>query len=266
MRLRFCQVDAFASAPFTGNPASVVPLESWLSDDLLQKIANEFNQADTAYFIPASKDDDVDYELRWFTPTTEIRLCGHATLASGHVILSANPKLDKVTFRTRQAGLMRVARSAHGYALELLANPTAPARFPESEAALGVKALEIESHPDRYHLFLLKDEAAVRAVDPDFRELARLGDDQFIVTAPGDMTDVVSRVFVPGAGVDEDIVTGSAHSVLTPFWARRLGRSAFTAFQASRRGGALHCELSGDRVRLSGGCVTVIEGELLLPD
>ena len=265
MRLPFFQVDAFASVPFTGNPAAVVPLKRWLADDLLQGIAAENNLAETAYYIPFDG-DEADYELRWFTPTCEIRLCGHATLASGHVTLSADPERETIRFRTRKAGIMTVARSGEGYALDLVANPTAPSHHPEAEAALGIGAVEVESHPDRYHLFRLADEAAVRAVDPDFRALAALGDDQFIVTAPGDAHDVVSRVFVPGAGVDEDPVTGSAHSVLTPYWTKRLGRGHFTAFQASRRGGVVQCELRGDRVQLSGGCVTVIEGEIVLPD
>lgn len=265
MRLPIHQIDAFADAPFTGNPAAVVPLRQWLPDDLLQAIAAENNLAETAFFIPDAG-GEADYELRWFTPTCEIRLCGHATLASAHVLMSADPRLNAVRFRTRLAGPMTVRRLENGYCLDLPANPPIRAAFSEAEKALGTSAIEVASHPDRYHVFLLEDEAAVRAVAPDFRALAALGDDQFIVTAPGDAHDVVSRVFVPGAGVDEDPVTGSAHSVLAPFWAKRLGREAFTAFQASRRGGVVQCRLAGDRVELSGGCVTMIQGELLLPD
>lgn len=259
----FFQVDAFADRPFTGNPAAVVPLDTWLSDDALQAIAEENNLAETAFFVP-SADEGTDCELRWFTPVCEVRLCGHATLASGHVVLTQDPNRDTVRFGTRKAGILTVRRSENGYSLDLPATLTEPARLDEAEAALGIAAAEIESHKDGYHIFRLPDEGAVRAVRPDFKRLAALGRDVFIVTAKGDATDIVSRVFVPGAGVDEDPVTGAAHAALTPFWAKRLGRDAFSAFQASRRGGHVGCRIQGDRVTLSGECVTVIEGKLFL--
>ena len=253
--LRIVQVDAFADRPFTGNPAAVMPLEAWLPDEILQAIAMENNLAETAFTIPADG-ADADYELRWFTPATEVVMCGHATLASGHVLLAG----DRIRFQTRKAGILEVTRDGDGYAMSLPAWAPAPKALPRVVAALGCAPLETLWHPQRYAVALLADEAAVRAVEPDFRALAREGDLLTIVTAPGDATDVVSRAFAPGAGIDEDPVTGSAHAVLTPFWAARLGRDSFTAFQASKRGGHVACRLAGDRVILGGQCVTVIEG------
>lgn len=256
--LPFAQVDAFADRPFTGNPAAVMPLDAWPEDAVLQAIAAENNLAETAFTVPA--EGDADYDLRWFTPTVEVALCGHATLATGHVLLSADPALQAVRFRTRQAGVLTVTRHADGYELALPAYVPEPADLADIVAALGVEPVELLHHAGGYTLAVLADADAVRAAAPDFRALAPLGDILYIATAPGDETDIISRAFAPGAGIDEDPVTGSAHAVLTPYWARRLGRASFTAYQASRRGGHLHCTLDGDRVRLRGQCVTVIEG------
>jgi PhzF family phenazine biosynthesis protein len=265
MRIPFTQVDAFAGAPFEGNPAAVMPLSRWLPDETLQAIAAENNLSETAFIVPA-EGDDADYELRWFTPAVEVALCGHATLASGHVVLRAEGDRERVTFRTRQAGLLEVARDGIGYAMALPAYPAEPKPLPAILAGLGLAdAVETRWHPSAYGLVVLEDEAAVRALRPDFRALATEGDVLTIVTAPGRETDVVSRVFACGAGIDEDPVTGSAHSVLTPYWCERLGRDRFTAFQASARGGRVTCRLEGDRVVLGGRCVTVIEGTFLLP-
>lgn len=264
MRLPFTQVDAFAAQAFQGNPAAVIPLASWLPDDTLQVIAEENNLSETAFIVPT--DGDADFELRWFTPAVEVSLCGHATLASGHVVLQSEQTRNKVTFRTRQAGLLEVARDGIGYAMALPAYPAEPKELPAVLAGLGVaRAVETRWHPGRYALVVLDDEEAVRGLEPDFRALAAEGDILTIATAPGRDTDVVSRVFACGAGIDEDPVTGSAHSVLTPYWTERLGRDRFTAFQASRRGGRLTCRSDGDRVVLGGQCVTVIEGTFLLP-
>jgi PhzF family phenazine biosynthesis protein len=256
---RLIQVDAFADRPFTGNPAAVMPLDAWLPDEILQAIAMENNLAETAFTIPADG-DDADYELRWFTPANEVVMCGHATLASGHVLLAG----DRIRFRTRNAGILEVARDGDAYAMSLPAWAPDPKPLPEVVAALGCTPIETLWHPQRYAVVLLADEAQVRAVDPNFRALAREGDLLTIVTAPGDATDVVSRAFAPGAGIDEDPVTGSAHAVLTPYWAAKLGRDAFSAFQASKRGGHVACRLQGDRVILGGRCVTVIEGAMRL--
>ncbi len=236
--LPLIQVDAFADRPFTGNPAAVMPLEEWLPDEILQAIALENNLSETAFTIPDAT-GEADFELRWFTPGLEIKLCGHATLASGHVLLCGDDRIP--------------------------AYPPVPQPLPHLVAGLGCTAVETLWHEGRYALIVLENEAQVRALTPDFGVLIDDGDTMTIATAPGDNTDVVSRVFVPGAGVDEDPVTGSAHSVLVPYWANRLGRSdAMSFFQASARGGRLTGRLDGDRVILGGKCVTVIEGVMTL--
>lgn len=258
MSLRFVQVDAFADRPFAGNPAAVIPLDRWLDDATLQAIAAENNLSETAFLVPAT--GDADYELRWFTPGVEVAMCGHATLASGHVMLGDRPELDRVRFRTRKAGLLEVARAGDGYALDLPAWATAPAPWPEASAGIGGTPVAIRQRKPGYAILVYETEAEVRALTPDFRALRALGDVLFACTAPGTNTNIISRVFVPGAGVDEDPVTGAAHALLVPYWAERLGRTRFSAFQASARGGHLACELKGDRVVLGGSCVTVIEG------
>ena len=262
MIIPFTQVDAFTARPHAGNPAAVMPLDAWLPDDVLQAIAAENNLSETAFTVPA--DGEADYELRWFTPTTEIAMCGHATLAAGHVLMTG----DRIRFETRKAGVLTVARtSASGaLALDLPAIPVARAQHAGLLAALGLAAAPafLSTHEGQdTAIILLPDEAAVRVCAPDMKALAAINL-MAIVTAPGDAADIVSRVFVPAWGVDEDPVTGSAHAALAPFWCDRLGRDSITAFQASARGGDLGCRVAGDRVVLSGACVTVIRGEYLL--
>ncbi|MEC3910202.1 PhzF family phenazine biosynthesis protein [Sphingobium sp. CR2-8] len=261
--LPFTQVDAFADAPFTGNPAAVMPLDAWLDDAMLQAIAEENNLSETAFTVPTPEDPDADYALRWFTPAVEVRLCGHATLASGHVLM-AEKGGDSIRFRTRHAGILTVTREADGYALSLPAWDMAPKSLPDLAAGLGGDPAELHWRDGGYSLFLFPDAAAVRALTPDYAALKVLGDTMLIATAPGEDSDIVSRVFVPGGGVNEDPVTGSAHCLLTPFWAARLGKTHFSAYQASSRGGRLGCTLAGDRVVLTGACRTVIEGRFHL--
>ncbi len=258
--LPYYHVDAFADRPFAGNQAAVMPLETWLDDMVLQAIGDENNFAETAFYLP-DESGEADYELRWFTPTVEIALCGHATLASGHVLLSQDPERQQVTFRTRKAGILTVKREGDGYALDLPAYTPASTAMPEIVALVGGSPIETRFHEGRYHLLRYRDADDVLALKPDLKALAVFGSAQFICTAPGKDTDVLSRVFVPGGGVDEDSVTGSAHAVLTPYWAQQLGRNSFTAYQASRRrGGYVNCRLDGDRAWLGGKCVTVVEG------
>ncbi len=259
----YWHVDAFADRPFSGNQAAVMLLDRWPHDELLQAIAEENNLAETAFLV-ADAGDAADWELRWFTPACEVRLCGHATLAAGHVLLQSDREASEVRFRTRRAGVLDVRRLAQGYELKLPAIATQPASWPEAEKLLGATPLECWSNPDGYTIFLFEDEAAVRGLRPDLPGLAVLGEHQFICTAEGSESDVVSRVFVPGAGVPEDSVTGSAHAALTPFWAARLGRMAFSACQASARGGRLACRLEGDGVWLGGQCFTVMEARFRL--
>lgn len=259
--LRIVQVDAFADRPFTGNPAAVMPLESWLPDEILQAIAAENNLSETAFTIPA--EGEADYELRWFTPAIEVDLCGHATLASGHVLIGDR---ESIRFRTRRAGILEVRRGdwSGDYLMSLPCWRPEPKALPATLRALGVTASETLWLAGGYAVVPLADEEAVLALRPNFRALAEIGDILTIATAPGRDTDIVSRVFAAGAGIDEDPVTGSAHSLLTPYWAERLGRDSFTAYQASKRGGRLTCRLDGGRVILGGQCVTVMEGVMQL--
>ncbi len=263
-KMPFAQIDAFADRPFTGNPAGVMPLDAWLDDDVLQAIAQENNLSETAFIIPDASGES-DYELRWHTPATEVALCGHATLASGHYVLSADPSRDAVSFRTRQAGVLHVSRNGSGYELALPAWAPTPKPLPEIAAALGVTApVATLWHEKGYALIIVDDEITVRNLTPDLHALAKLGQIVAIVSARGTSTDVVSRVFTPYFDIPEDPVTGSAHAVMVPYWADRLGRDRFTAYQASARGGHVACRLAGDRVILGGQCVTVIEGVFTL--
>jgi len=256
--LPFFQVDAFAPRPLTGNPAAVMPLERWLDGELMQRIAAENNLSETAFAVP-SESGEADYDLRWFTPTTEVELCGHATLAAGHVLITG----DRVRFSTR-SGVLSVGRSGDLLELDLPASAVENAELPEVTRALGIEAETFQGRQGNGNvLVLLDDEAAVRAVKPDFAALARL---PYLVsvTAPGEEQDVASRVFAAYHGIAEDPVTGSAHAALAPFWAERLGRSTFTALQASARTGLLQCRVEGDRVILGGQCFTTIVGTFQL--
>ncbi len=264
MKLPYSHIDAFAARPFTGNQAAVMPLEEWLPDDVLQAIGEENNFAETA-FVVKDETGEADWELRWFTPTEEVRLCGHATLASGHVLLGRDGG-EAVTFRTRKAGLLEVRRSDAGYELALPLIESEPGEWPEAVALLGAQPQEVWLNPDGYGIYLFPSEEDVHALSPDLKGLKALGNDQFICTAAGTKTDVVSRVFVPGGGVDEDSFTGSAHACLTHFWTGKLGRDSFSAYQASQRGGFAKCRREGDKAVLAGECVTVVEGFFHLPD
>lgn len=257
------QVDAFADAPFGGNPAAVMPLDAWLDDDLLQAIAAENNLSETAFYLPDAT-GEADFELRWFTPTIEAAMCGHATLATGHVVLGQSDA-DAASFRTRKAGVLHVTRDGDGYALDL---PVTRVERRDNSALLAALGCDGEvyqsiSGAEETAIVLIDSEAALRALTPDMRALGAI-ELMAIVTAPGEASDIASRVFVPAWGIDEDPVTGSAHAALTPFWAERLGRDSFAAVQASARGGRLTCRLAGDRAILGGRCVTVIEGVMRL--
>ena len=257
--LPFFQVDAFVDGPLSGNPAAVMPLDRWLNDDLMQAIAGENNLSETAFTV-ASEADDADYELRWFTPEREVGMCGHATMASGHILITG----DQVLFATRKAGVLTVRRAGEGLELDLPAWPPQPARDEAVLEALGVSGETFRADgAETVVIALLGSEAAVRAVAPDFAALRQI-DALVIVTAPGDEQDIASRVFAANVGIDEDPVTGAAHAALVPFWAERLGRKRFTALQASKRRGLLDCRLEGDRVMLGGRCDTVIVGQFQL--
>ena len=269
------QIDAFADAPFTGNPAAVMPLTAWLPDATLLAIAEENNLAETAFIVPCADPETADFDLRWFTPAVEVALCGHATFAAGHLILSNAPDLKEVRFSTNKAGVLTVARDGDGYAMALPSWPAdeaVPRALHDGVAkALGAEPAEVWARGEDYIVAVFDSAATVRALTPDFRAVTQLhgaADVLMIATAPGQGdasgAEVVSRAFAPGAGIDEDSVTGSAHAIITSYWARRLGRDSFTAYQASKRGGHLGCRFASDQVVLSGKARTVIVGEFLL--
>lgn len=265
-RIPYWHVDAFSAKPLGGNQAAVMVLDEWLPDEVLVQIGGENMFAETAFLVRDAS-GEADYELRWFTPTSEIKLCGHATLASGHTLLAHHNEFaqaQRVTFRTRQSGILEVRRLGEGYEVALPAITTERAEWDEACALLGGTPIEVWRDTTGYNLFVYEDEAAIRALAPDTRALAALGDHVFVCTAPGIQTDIVSRVFVPAYGIDEDPVTGGAHAFSVPYWANRLGRDSFSAYQASARGGHLSCRLEGERVWLGGPCATVVEGTFFL--
>lgn len=269
--LKFFQVDAFASQAFRGNPAAVMPLATWLPDETLQAIAAENNLSETAFFVPRASADR--FALRWFTPVAEVPLCGHATLASAWVVFHrVAPGLAEVTFETL-SGDLKVSRGSSPQGRETLTLNFPVLRLsplPVSDAvaeALGQRPLA--TFDGRDLLAVLPDAATVRALAPDLARLAALHPHAVCVTAPGTGEDAdvdfVSRFFAPRYGIDEDPVTGSAHSHLGPYWAERLGKTTLRARQVSRRGGELTVALRGDRVDIGGEAVLMIEGSFFLP-
>ncbi len=258
MRTPIYQVDAFTTRRFAGNPAAVMPMAGFPADALMQAVAAENNLAETAFLVP----EGGDYRLRWFTPAVEVPLCGHATLASAAVVMERlEPGRRRVVFHSA-SGPLAVSRTAGGYVMDFPARPAEPVPAPPAlTGALGAVPVEVVVNAFNY-LALLESARAVRALAPDTAALARLGRPGVIVTAAGDEGyDFVSRYFAPAKGIPEDPVTGAAHCMLAPYWAKRLGRTAFRAYQASRRGGEVVCRLAGDRVELEGSCVFYLEGE-----
>lgn len=267
-RVPYYHVDAFTARPLGGNQAAVMILEAWPNDEALQAIGAENMFAETAFLVP-DRTGLADFELRWFTPAVEVAMCGHATLASGHVVLVQEPLRERVTFSTRKAGVLEVSRDSDRYVLSLPAVATAPGAFDEAVPLLGTERPAEVWQCDGYTILRYATPDDVLALSPDFNALMRFGVTQFIATARGEGhasgADIVSRVFMPGGGIDEDAATGSAHAALTPYWASKLGRTKFTAHQASARGADFVCRLEGDRVLLGGNCVTVVEGLFRLP-
>jgi PhzF family phenazine biosynthesis protein len=262
MALPIFQIDAFTSKAFSGNPAAVCPLLEWLDDGLLQLVAAENNLSETAYFVPRND----HYELRWFTPRCEVKLCGHATLASAYVIMQIlAPQRNSVLFKTRLSGDLTVAREGDLLAMDF---PTlAPWACPAPPAALieglGKAPLEVVQIEDNYFaVYGIQDD--VKNIHPDLRLLEKLHPSGVAITAPGDEADFVSRYFAPSYGIPEDPVTGSTHSSLAPYWAKRLGKENLHARQVSERGGEMWCEVKGQRVTLKGNAVLVMRGELII--
>lgn len=259
MKLTVYQVDAFTNKIFGGNPAAVIPLQSWLDDELMQLIAMENNLSETVYFV---KNDD-SYHIRWFTPSIEIDLCGHATLASAYIIKTfLEPHVQELHFTTEKAGTLK------GYVKDGMYTLDFPARMPAATKdipnnllkSLGITTT-IEVLKSRDYFVVLPNEEAVKNAEPDFSLMKEL-DAGVIITAKGRSADVVSRFFHPAAGIDEDPVTGSAHCNLIPYWSEKLGTTKIFAKQLSKRGGDLWCEHKGDRVLMSGNCVLFMTGEI----
>jgi PhzF family phenazine biosynthesis protein len=258
VKLTLFQVDAFARRVFEGNPAAVCPLERWRDDGVLQAIAEENNLSETAFFVPAR----AGFELRWFTPLAEVDLCGHATLASAHVLFEELGYAEPVIRFATRSGELTVERRGDRLAMNFPARPPAPCAAPSALVdGLGGQPAEVLVADDYVAVF--DDEAAVRALAPNMATLRELGVRGVCVTAPGaGEVDFVSRFFAPGVGIPEDPVTGSAHCELAPYWAARLGKSRLRARQVSKRGGNVDCELQGDRVILTGGAVTFMKAEI----
>ena len=259
MEFDIYQVSAFTGKSLGGNPAAVVPLDAWIDDALMQGIAAENNLSETAFFVPRGENE---WEIRWFTPTIEVSLCGHATLASAAVIHSRLGQTDWPITLHSASGPLQVDVDGDTYILDFPATVPEPVMTPDGlESALGVPVLEYFKGGEMT-MAVLQDESTVAAVEPDFAKLAEIAEFGLIITAPGDSVDFVSRFFAPAIGINEDPVTGSAHCVSTPYWSNRLGKSALTARQISSRVGELFCENCGDRIRIHGTAVFYLSGKI----
>jgi predicted PhzF superfamily epimerase YddE/YHI9 len=259
VRTKIFQIDAFATRLFTGNPAAVMPMDRFPADSVMQTIAAENNLSETAFLVREGK----DYLLRWFTPATEVPLCGHATLASAAVVMERlEPGRKQVAFGSK-SGPLHVSRAGAGYVLNFPSRPSELIPVPDGLAdSLGVAPEEVFLNAFN-HMVVLKCAEDVRRLAPDLGAIARMDRPGLIVTSPGDGDyDCVSRYFAPAKGIPEDPVTGAAHCMLAPYWARRLGKLELRAYQASARGGEMMCRLVGDRVELEGQCVFYLEGEV----
>ncbi len=266
MPLQIFHLNAFTAKPFTGNPAAVCPLAGWLDDERMRAVAAENNLSETAFFVPRGD----DYELRWFTPRCEVKLCGHATLASAWIILRMlEPQRDSVRFETRFSGRLTVSRQGDLLAMDFPALPpwrcvNPPAALIEGLDKSGGKApVEVMQIEDNFFA-VYERELDVRSMLPDLRLLEKLHPAGVAITARGDNSDFVSRYFAPSYGIPEDPVTGSTHCSLAPYWAQRLGKISLHARQVSQRGGELWCEVQGDRVILKGNALLTLRGDLLI--
>lgn len=260
------QVDAFSDSLFGGNPAAVVPLPDFPDDALMQNIAAENNLSETAFVVIRGRGK---FDIRWFTPTTEVRLCGHATLAAAHILYhSGGQNLEKMRFKTREAGTIVVMPNEDGsYSMDFPVDKPEKMRSPKGLKGIlgGLSPVEVWAGMDDL-VVVLKSQKQVESLKPNFPMLAALKKYRgLLVTAPGKKYDFVSRGFFPAYGIDEDPVTGSAHTVLIPFWARKLGKKKLTARQVSARGGDLLCQLKGKKVRITGRAVTYLSGQIILP-
>jgi len=263
MNLKIYQVDAFTEKLFGGNPAAIIPLEKWIDEQLMQQIAMENNLAETAFFVSKGGND---FDIRWFTPALEINLCGHATLASAYLLYNKlGYKNDKIVFHSK-SGPLTVIRNGDELLMDFPSwKPERVSEYPEALLqSLGNPSI-LGVYANREYMVELENEDAVRNLVPDFTLMKKAGK-MIIVTAAGKEVDFVSRFFAPTAGIDEDPVTGSAHSQLIPFWSEKLGKDKMKAKQLSKRGGDVYCEQRGDRVIMGGTCVFFLEGEIKIPE
>ncbi len=260
MNLKIFQVDAFTSKAFGGNPAAVVPLDEWLQDHTMREIAAENNLSETAFFVKVGD----RYHIRWFTPTIEVNLCGHATLATSHVIFNELKLEDAfIAFRSDRSGELGVEKHGDKLVLDFPAYPmTEIAHSNELAKAVGITPAKVWESQGNMVFLRAENEEEIRGLDPDMHALAQLKYDEVIVTAEGDDCDFASRMFAPRIGIPEDPVTGAIHCSLIPYWAEQLGKDKLFARQVSKRGGELFCELNGDRVRIGGNAVTYLKGEI----
>lgn len=260
-KLTMYQVDAFTTELFRGNPAAVLVLDDWLPDHIMQSVANENNLAETAFV----KRNPTGWDLRWFTPVHEVNFCGHATLATSHVLLHELGFEGDLAFETR-VGTLRVRKADAGYQLDFPSFPPQPVGKVKSLLHDIIASNDVSAFQNFENVFVeLKNEQAVLDFIPDLPKITDLDPFGLVITAKGDEHDFVSRYFVPHAGIPEDPVTGSIHSTLVPYWASKLGKNQLSAFQRSQRGGHLLCELKGDRVLISGSAITFMKAEIYLP-
>ena len=259
MNVPIWQVDAFADAVFAGNPAAVCVLDDWLEDRVLQAIAAENNLSETAFLVRSG----AGFDLRWFTPTTEVALCGHATLAAAKVLFDLRGWPEpEIRFQTRKRGVLTVAKRGDWLEMDFPALPAKPVATPAGlDAALGAASRQVLASAEDW-LVVLDNEATVRGLKPDFAALEKFDCRCVVPTARGAAVDFVSRAFAPRFGIPEDPVTGSAHCVLAPYWAEILGKSELHAFQVSARGGEIFCRMAGDRVKLAGRAAVYLEGTI----
>lgn len=259
MKLDIYQVDAFANKVFEGNPAAICPLEDWLPDNVMQNIAAENNLAETAFFVATGD----GYHIRWFTPTKEVSLCGHATLASAHIIFTELGYTNNQIRFDCLSGELIVQKTETGYRMDFPSQPAEVCdRFAQAESAFGKRPIACLSHED--YVLVFDDENFVRNVQVDTNQLKSWDLRGVIITAASKEYDFISRFFAPNYGIDEDPVTGSSYTKLIPYWANELDKPTMFAKQVSKRGGEVHCELKGDRVLISGKCISYLTGTITI--